>query len=91
MITIKEQNGKVPDQIANRIETNLVETSRDVLSNFNEHEKLRTKHGESNLNLLNEKERSKHNLLLIYKEIGRERATNTMTSRIGGPLALKIQ
>lgn len=35
--------------------------------------------------MLNEKERSKNNILKIFKEIGRERAYHTMTAMIAVP------
>jgi len=63
----------------------LIETSKDVLNNFAEHEKLRSKLGESQINMLNEKERSKNNILKIFKEIGRERVYHTMTAIIAAP------
>ena len=85
MIQLKEWQDCVPDEIADRIETALIETSKDVLNNFAEHEKLRSKLGESQINMLNEKERSKNNILKIFKEIGRERAYHTMTAIIAAP------
>ena len=84
-IQLKEWQDCVPDEIADRIETALIETSKDVLNNFAEHEKLRSKLGESQINMLNEKERSKNNILKIFKEIGRERAYHTMTAIIAAP------
>ena len=44
---LKDVKDCVPDEIADRIEMALVETSKDVLNNFTEHERVRTKLGES--------------------------------------------